>query len=85
MKKLLTAAIVILSVGLAMILVGGVLQGVTWQGNFDGQFLADALSNVGYIVAMLSGVVLTAVGVASAIKGGCCDKDCKNQEKCDKK
>ena len=69
MKKLTTAVIVFLAVGLAMILVGSILQGIQWQQNFDGTAFAQALNNVGYIVAMLSGVVLAGIGVASAIKG----------------
>ena len=42
MKKLITASIVILSVGLAMVIVGGILQGVDWAstGTYDGSFLA---------------------------------------------
>lgn len=83
MKKLITTAIVLLSVGLAMVLVGGILQGVDWAstGTYDGSFLAIALNNIGYIVATLSGIVLIAVGVASSIK---CDK-CDKEEKSDKK
>lgn len=69
MKKLITTVIIILAVGLAMILVGGILQGISWQTpDFDGTAFASALNNVGYIVAMLSGVVLAGLGVAYAIK-----------------
>lgn len=69
MKKLITTVIIILAVGLAMILVGGVLQGISWQtSDFDGRAFASALNNVGYIVAMLSGVVLAGLGVAYAVK-----------------
>ena len=69
MKKLITTVIIILAVGLAMILVGGVLQCISWQtSDFDGTAFASALNNVGYIVAMLSGVVLAGLGVAYAVK-----------------
>lgn len=70
MKKLITAVIIILAVGLAMVLVGSILQGIDWTStpDFDGTAFASALNNVGYIVAMLSGVVLAGLGVAYAVK-----------------
>ncbi len=69
MKKCVNTAIIILAIGLAMILVGSILQGITWGNGFNGDTLADALNNIGYIAAMLSGVVLTGFGVATAVKG----------------
>ena len=83
MKKLTTAVIVFLAVGLAMIIVGSILQGIQWQQNFDGTAFAQALNNVGYIVAMLSGVVLAGIGVASAIKGENCKAKDQDKEKKD--
>lgn len=82
MKKFLLTTIVVLSVGLAMILIGSILQGITWSTGFDGTSLAEALNNVGYIVAMLSGVVLAGVGVAYAVRGEDknCPKDKENKE-----
>ena len=70
MKKLITAVIIILAVGLAMVLVGSILQGIDWTStpDFDGTAFASALVNVGYIVAMLSGVVLAGLGVAYAVR-----------------
>ena len=78
MKKLITTAIVILSVGIAMILVGSILKGITWSADFNGADLASALNNIGYIAATLSGIVLAGLGVATAIKG--CNKDDKNDK-----
>lgn len=75
MKKLFTTTIVILAVGLAMVLVGGILQGINWGVGFDGTALATALTSIGYIASMLSGVVLTGAGVAYAVKGDCKPKD----------
>ncbi len=81
MKKLITTTIVILAVGLAMVLVGSVLQGITWSSSFDGTTLASSLTTIGYIVAMLSGVVLTGLGVAYAIKGDCSKEEKDEKEK----
>lgn len=81
MKKLVTTTIVILSVALAMILVGGVLKGITWTGDFNGDSLASALSTIGYVAAMLSGVVLTGLGVAMAVKGECKNCSCEEKDK----
>lgn len=69
MKKVIMTTIIIVSIGLAMVLVGSILQGINWGTGFDGTELATALSNIGYIVAMLSGVVLTGLGVAYAVRG----------------
>lgn len=81
MKKLITTVIIILAVGLAMILVGGVLQGISWQtSDFDGTAFASVLNNVGYIVAMLSGVVLAGLGVAYAVKYDGKDKENKEDK-----
>ena len=82
MKKITTTVIVFLAVGLAMVLIGGILQGIQWgqTSSFDGQAFAEALNNIGYIVSMISGVVLAGIGVASAIKGD----DCKSNDNQDK-
>ena len=77
MKKFISTAVIILSVGLAMVLVGSILQGITWNGDFDGTNLAGALVNLGYIGTMLSGVVLAGLGVATAIKGESKDENKK--------
>jgi len=67
MKKLAITSIVILAIGLAMIIVGAVLQGLDTTGNFNIQYLANALRDIGYVASALSGVVLVATGVSSAI------------------
>lgn len=72
MKKFIVTTIVLLSVGLAMVLLGSVLQGINWSTtDFNGDYLASALSTIGYLVAVLSGVVLTGLGVSTAILGNC--------------
>lgn len=74
MKKLTLTTIIILGIGLAMVVVGAILQGISWGSGFNGDALASALNNIGYITAMLSGVVLTGTGIAYAIKNG---SECK--------
>lgn len=82
MKKFIITTIVLLSVGLAMVLVGSVLQGINWStADFNGDHLANALSTIGYLVAVLSGVVLTGLGVSTAILGNCKKDDEKKEEK----
>lgn len=82
MKKFILTTIVLLSVGLAMVLVGSVLQGINWStADFNGDYLANALSTIGYLVAVLSGVVLTGLGVSTAILGNCKKDDEKKEEK----
>ncbi len=72
MKKFIITTIVLLSVGLAMVLVGSVLQGINWStADFNGDPFASALTTIGYLVAVLSGVVLTGLGVSTAILGNC--------------
>ncbi len=83
MKKLTLTTIIILGIGLAMVVVGAILQGISWGSGFNGDALASALNNIGYITAMLSGVVLTGTGIAYAIKNGSeCKKDCKCDDDC---
>ena len=82
MKKLITTTVVILAIGIAMVVVGSVLKGVAWGTDFDGTQLATALSNIGYIVAALSGIVLTGVGIATAVKSTNSD-DKRDKEKKD--
>lgn len=72
MKKFIITTIVLLSVGLAMVLVGSILQGVNWStADFNGDPFASALTTIGYLVAVLSGVVLTGLGASTAILGNC--------------
>lgn len=82
MKKLITTTIIILAIGIAMIVVGSVLKGITWSADFDGTQLASAFNNIGYIAAALSGVVLTGSGIATAVKSNNCSSEEKsNKEK----
>lgn len=81
MKKFILTTIVLLSVGLAMVLVGSVLQGINWSTqDFNGDYLANALSTIGYLVAVLSGVVLTGLGVSTAILGNCKKDESKKED-----
>lgn len=85
MKKTMFTTLIIFSVGIALILVGSILQGISWGTGFDGTTFASALNNIGYIVTLLSGVVLMALGISTAIKGGCncnCPDDCSDNCKC---
>ncbi len=76
--------IIILGVGVAMVLVGSILQGIVWNvTTFDGEAFALALNTLGYIVALLSGIVLTALGISYAIKGE--KEDCQKEDKDSKK
>lgn len=81
MKKLLTTLVVVLAVGLAMVLIGGVLNSVTWTADFDGTKLASALTTVGYIVSVITGVVLAGTGVAYAISTSKSEADKKDDKK----
>ncbi len=80
MKKLITTTLIILAIGIAMIVVGSVLNGIAWNASFDGTSFASALNNVGYLAAALSGVVLTGVGIVSVIKLSGCDKSDKSDK-----
>jgi len=68
MKKSASTAIIALCVSLAMVFLGAVLTGVNWGTGFNGAHLADVLVNLGYIGAILSGIVLTGIGVATAVR-----------------
>ena len=70
MKKYTYTAIIILSIGIAMAVIGAIFQDVNWTGTFNPANLADVLRTIGYIAAGLSGIVLVAFGVAHAIKNG---------------
>ena len=74
MKKLSVSASITLSIGLAMIIVGAVLRSIwglsTAAGSsFNATTLATAFESVGYVLAVISGVVLTAYFIVGAIKG----------------
>ncbi len=81
MKKTLTTTIIILAIGIAMIIVGSVLQGISWSADFDGTQLASALTTIGYITAALSGIVLTGFGIAHALKPECKEEDAEKKQK----
>ena len=69
MRKLSVTTIIILSIGLALVIVGAVLSSITFTGAFDPSVaLAPVLREIGYVTAALSGVVLVALGVSGAIK-----------------
>ena len=73
MKKIMTSALIVIAVAVAMVLLGSILKSIAWDGDFDGSVIGVALTDLGYIGAVLSGIVLTGVTVASAAKGE--DKD----------
>ena len=70
MKKFTLTAIIILSVGLALAIIGAIFNDITWTGDFEPTALAGVMQTIGYIAAALSGIVLVAIGVSSAIKEG---------------
>ena len=71
MKKLKVTSLVTLSVGLALVTVGGVLRSINFDTSvFNPATLASAMFTVGYLMAVLSGVLLTGSAVVGAIKGG---------------
>jgi len=74
-KKVTPATVIILSVGLAMVLIGAILASITTLGgplSADRPFIithiSTALTTLGYLTAMLSGVVLAAVIVSGSFK-----------------
>ena len=82
MKKLLYSSIIIVSVGIAMIIIGSILNGINWQTtDFDGTSFAGALSSVGYIIATLSGVVLAGCGISFVLRQNDCEKDKEKKDK----
>ena len=74
MKKLSVSASITLSIGLAMIIVGAVLRSI-WGlsagagSTFNAATLATAFESVGYVLAVISGVILAAYFIVGAVKG----------------
>ena len=68
MKKGTMVAIMTLTIGLTLAIVGAVFQDITtWSDSFNPVNLAAVLQTIGYLAAALSGIVLVAGGVANAI------------------
>lgn len=81
MKKILNTLVIVLCVGLFLVLTGSCLLGIEWTGSFSGVFLGNALTNIGYIVTILSGVALTGTFIASVMTNpNCPNKINKEQE-----
>ena len=72
MKKLMVTSAIILSVGITLVLIAGVLASITWTGSFNPTAgtpsLVSVFNNIGYLAAVLAGVTLTATAVATAIQ-----------------
>ena len=69
MKKMIMISLIMLAVGLAMAVIGAIFQDINWTGNFQPDNFAGLLETIGFITAALSGIVLVALGVSTAIKG----------------
>ena len=69
MKKIQITALIILCVGLAMWIAGATVGGLTTTGTgFQISGLVGALSNIGYLATVFSGVVLVGTTVAGAVR-----------------
>ncbi len=84
MKKFIMTTVIFLAVGLAMIFIGSILQGINWTMDFDGTHFAEALNNIGYLVSTLSGVALTAGAVSCAVRGDNCENKSKDTNESEK-
>ena len=69
MKRLTITSLITLTVGLALVVVAAVFDSIVWGTGFNGANLVAPLNSVGYLTAAFSGIVLTAVAVASAVRG----------------
>ena len=70
MKKLITSSTIAVSVGLVLVLVGGILRSITFDTAFNPATLANASFTIGYLIAVLSGVLLAGCSIVSVIQGG---------------
>ena len=61
--------IVILVVGLATAVVGAILMGIAPSGDYNIQPLGSTLRDIGFITAVLCGIILTGLSVSGAVNG----------------
>jgi len=70
MKKLMIASTIILTVGVALVLIAGVLRSVGFDTTvFNPATLASAMATIGYLIGALAGVVLAGCTCISIAKG----------------
>ncbi|MCL2756442.1 MAG: hypothetical protein FWE45_05360 [Firmicutes bacterium] len=71
MKKLMLISLITLSVGIVLVLTAGILRSITFDlTTFNPTTLNNAFTTVGYLIAVLSGVVFTGLVIVSVIKAG---------------
>ena len=68
MKKLVLTSTITLAVAVALIFVASVLRSIAFV-DFNPATLANAFYTIGYLVAVLSGVIITGCTCVSAVKG----------------
>ena len=67
----MTISIATASVGLALILVAGVIRSITFDvTSFNPATLTNAFFTIGYLVATVSGVILAGCAISNVVKGG---------------
>ena len=68
MKKMTLISLITLTIGLSLVILGAVFASITtWGAGFNPGVLADTFQSIGYVIAAFSGIVLTAIGVSSAV------------------
>ena len=70
MKKLMLTSAITLAVGLTLVLVAAVLNACTGITGFTVSSLTAPMNSIGYLVAALSGVLLTGCAIVDVVKGG---------------
>jgi hypothetical protein len=68
MTKYLKSALIVLVIGLTVTITGSILLGVNMSGSFDILPLAETLKDLGFLAAVLSGIVCVVISVVIAIR-----------------
>ena len=70
MKKVMLSSAIVTSVGLVLIIVSAVLKSVVIATtNFNVEYLTAAFDAIGYLMAVIGGVIWAATEIAAVIKG----------------
>jgi cation transporter-like permease len=67
MKCLLKGSIIALIISISVAVVGALLQGFTFSGNFDIFVLSDLMLNLGFIATVITGIMVVVVAIFNAI------------------
>jgi len=62
-------AIIVVAISVILVITGAVLEGITMSGNFQLTSLAGALSDIGMLSAVLSGITLVVIFIVDAVSG----------------